>query len=393
MILRNLMATLREVATYYPVVTLTGPRQSGKTTLCRQAFPEKRHVSLEPLDVQATARRDPRGFISALDAGAILDEAHNVPELFSYLQEAVDRDPTAGRFVVTGSQHLGLTESVTQSLAGRTAVLQLLPPSYDELLRFSHPPSGLFEVLWTGAYPRIHDRRIPADRWLADYLTTYVQRDVRQVKQIGDLNAFALFVQLCASRTGQELNLSALGADAGITHNTAKSWLSVLEAGFLVFRLSSWHRSPTKRLVKTPKLHFLDTGLACHLLGIRSPEELRLHPIRGAIFESWVVAELYKRRVHKGRAPDLAHYRDHQRLEVDLVIESPRRILLVEMKSGATVAKDFTSALDRLASLVGRRGEERPLELRLVFGGTEAPPSGETKLIPWSQLHDHSWED
>jgi len=351
------------------------------------------HVSLEPLDVQATARRDPRGFLSSLAGGAILDEAHLVPELFSYLQEAVDKDPTPGRFIVTGSQHLGLTESVTQSLAGRTAVLELLPPSYDELLRFSKPPSSLFEVLWTGAYPRIHDRQIPADRWLADYVTTYVQRDVRQVKQIGDLNAFATFVQLCASRTGQVLNLSALGGDAGITHNTAKSWLSVLEAGFLVFRLVPWHRSPTKRLIKTPKLHFLDSGLACHLLGIRSPGELRLHPLRGALFESWVVTELYKRRVHQGRAPDLAHYRDHQRLEVDLVIASPRRILLVEMKSGATVAQDFTDALDRLASLLDRRGEPRPLELRLVFGGTQAPPSAKTKLIPWSRLHDHDWED
>jgi predicted AAA+ superfamily ATPase len=384
---------MKEVAGYYPVVTITGPRQSGKTTLCRQTFPDKAYVSLEPLDVQASARRDPRGFLAALSDGAILDEAHNVPELFSYLHEEVDRDSRPGRFVVTGSRHLGLTESVTQSLAGRTAMLQLMPPSYDELQRFRAPPTSLFEVLWTGAYPRIHHKGIPAARFLADYLTTYVQRDVRQLKQIGDLASFTTFLQLCASRTGQLLNLSALGADSGITHNTAKAWLSVLEAGYLVVRLPPWHSSPSKRLLKTPKLHFLDSGLACNLLGIRSPEELRLHHARGAVFESWVVSELYKRSWHRGFEPRLAHYRDQQRLEVDLVLDLSARLLLVEMKSGATVAKDFTDALDRLAALVARRGEKRPVVRRLVFGGIEAPPSSHATLVPWAKIHDLSWEE
>lgn len=393
MIPRNLSNKLLESASWYPVVTVTGPRQSGKTTLCQATFPEKAYISLEPLDVRSSARRDPRGFLEAVSQGAILDEAHHCPELFPYLQEAVDRDPTPGRFVITGSQHLGLTASVTQSLAGRTAVLRLLPLSYDELIRFPAPPRDLFDVLWTGAYPRIHDQRIPPQRWLADYFTTYVQRDVRQVKQIGDLNAFTTFVQLAATRSAQVLNLSTLGADAGITHNTAKSWLSVLEAGFLVFRLPPWHRSPTKRLIKTPKLHVLDSGLLCHLLGIRSAEELRLHPLRGAVFESWVVSELYKRRLHQGLDPALAFYRDQQQLEIDLVLESSSRIVLVEVKSGATVARDFTEALDRLADRLGRLGESRPIDRRLVFGGAEAPPSSTTAFIPWARLQESTWEE
>ena len=314
----------------YPVVTVTGPRQSGKTTLCKALFANKPYVSLEPLDVRAFAAEDPRGFLDSYPDGAVIEEVQHVPGLLSYLQGVVDADPRPGRFILTGSQHFGLAEAIAQSLAGRTGVLSLLPLSYDEVQRFAEAPTDLWTTLWTGGYPRILDRRIPPDRWLADYVTTYVQRDVRQVLQIGDLLAFTTFVRLCAGRTGQELNLSALGADAGISHHTAKAWLSVLEAGFLVHRLPAWHTNLTSRMVKAPKLHFIDSGLACHLLGIRDPDQLRYHPLRGAIFETWAVAEVMKARVHRGLTPSLYHLRQPRGAEIDLLVEAGRSVIVLD---------------------------------------------------------------
>ena len=306
-------------ARWFPVVTITGPRQSGKTTLVRALFPDKPYLSLEPLDARARARDDPRGLLEELSEGAILDEVQHVPARLSYLQGEVDARPEPGRFVLTGSRHFGLSEAVAQSLAGRTAVLELLPPSLGELRRFAACPDDLLAVLWTGAYPAIHDRGVPADVWLRDYVRTYVERDVRQVLAVSDLIAFRTFVALCAGRTGTVLNLSALGADAGVSHNTARKWLSVLETSYLALRLPPWHQRVRKQLIEAPKLHLLDSGLACHLLGIRTPEELRHHPLRGAIFESWVVAEARKLLAHQGQAMDLLYFRDRRGLEVDLV--------------------------------------------------------------------------
>jgi predicted AAA+ superfamily ATPase len=264
---RNLLNVLHKVATYYPVVLVDGPRQSGNTTLCRGAFPDKAYLSLESLDNREFARSDPRGFLAEYAAGAVVDEVQHAPDLLSYLQDEVDRDPTPGRFILTGSQNLAISRAVSQSLAGRVSILHLLPLSRDELTAF---PGGarddLFELLWTGGYPRIHDRGIPAQQWLADYASTYVQRDVRQILNIGDLNRFTAFLRLCAAHTAQELNLSALGSDAGVSHNTAGAWLSVLESSFLCFRLPAWHRNRKKQLIKAPKLHFFDSGLVSYLL-------------------------------------------------------------------------------------------------------------------------------
>ena len=386
MIERTLSTKLRELAGYYPIVTVTGPRQSGKTTLCRACFPDRPYVSLERHDTRDAARTDPRGFLETVADGAVLDEVQHVPELLSYLQAEVDERPEPGRFVLTGSQHFGLTEQVAQSLAGRTGVLFLLPPSLDELRRFPEPPASLWETLWAGAYPRIHDRRIPADRWLADYVTTYVQRDVRQVLRVGDLQTFTTFLKLCAGRTGQVVNLSSLGGDAGVSHNTARAWLSVLETSLLVFRLPPWHRNLKKQLVKAPKLHFLDAGLACHLLGIRSPEQLRHHPLRGAIFESWCVSEVYKARAHRGLSADLFYFRDHKGLEVDLVVETGDAVLLGEMKSGATIAGDFFGPLTRLAGLLGKTGDWRPVRQIVFYGGVERQRRNDALALPWSAI-------
>ncbi len=391
MIARTLARPLRQAARQYPVVTVTGPRQSGKTTLCRHVFPRKPYVSLEPLDVRRAVKDDPRGFLAEHPGGAVIDEVQHVPELLSYLQVEVDERPDAGRFVLTGSQHFGLASTIAQSLAGRTAVLHLLPPSLDELRRFERAPTDLLTTLWAGAYPRIHDRHIPPDRWLADYVTTYVQRDVREVLHVGDLEAFSTFLRLAAGRTAQEVNLSGLGGDAGVVHNTARAWLSVLEASWLCVRLPAWHRNVRKRAVKAPKLHWLDSGLVCHLLGIRDPDQLRHHPLRGPIFESWVVAEIFKGCVHQGRTARLAHYRDAKRLEVDVVVELAETLALVEAKSAATVTAEMLAPLHTLAHALGTRREQHVPEMRLVHGGEAAGRRNGVRLVPWHDVQKPAW--
>lgn len=392
MIPRNLAGPLRDLAQMYPVVTVTGPRQSGKTTLCRAAFPDKAYVSLEPLDEREFAMRDPRGFLRLYAEGAVIDEVQHSPGLLSYLQAEVDERPAPGRFILTGSQHFGLSQAISQSLAGRTGVLYLLPLSLDEVRRFPAPPPDLFTTLWTGGYPRIFDQRIPPERWLADYVTTYVQRDVREVVNIGDLQAFTTFLRLCAGRASQEINLSALGADAGVSHNTAKSWLSVLETSFICFRVPAWHRNLGKRLRKTAKLHFYDSGLVCHLLGIRTSEQLVHHPLRGAIFETWVAAEVYKARVNRGLEAALYHLREDRGAEIDLVLEAADHLLLVEAKSGATVVPDALTTLNQVAERMKQTAETRPIRQRLVYGGDASQARTQVQVVGWSDIQAWPWE-
>lgn len=388
---RNLEAPLRDSASKSPVVAITGPRQSGKTTLCRYVFPDKPYVSLEPLDTRNYATRDPRGFLSQYSGGAIFDEIQRAPDLLSYLQEEVDENPEPGRFILTGSQSFGLTEAITQSLAGRIAMLHLLPPSLDELARFEDAPDDLWAQVWTGAYPRIYDRGLAPDRWLADYATTYVQRDVRQVLNVTDLEAFTTFLELVAGRTACELHLSSLGGDAGVTHPTVRSWLSVLEASFVTLRLPSWHKSPRKRVVKSPKIHFLDTGLTCHLLGITEPGQLRRHPLRGALFESWVVSEVLKSRLHRGLPRRMFHLRETRGVEVDLLIEEGDRLTGVEVKSGATVASDFFKALQDLRRDVEAGQPHLRFEARVVYGGQVAQRRNLAEVIPWQEIQEQEW--
>jgi hypothetical protein len=385
MINRNIEPLVRKTAEYYPVVTVTGPRQSGKTTLCRALFPHLKYVSFELIDVREYALRDPRGFLAEHSEGAVFDEIQHAPELLSYLQVEVDARPEPGRFILTGSQHFGLAAAISQTPAGRTAVLCLLPLSLDELARFPSARTELFEVMWAGGYPRIHDVGIPADRWLSDYVATYVERDVRQLTNVGDLRTFSAFLKLAAGRSAQTENSSGLGADAGVSHNTARAWLSILEASYLVMRLPSWQRNLTKRLTRAPKGHFLDSGLLCHLLGIRSPEELRHHPLRGAVFESFVASEIAKHRANSGRERDLFHYRDARGLEVDLVLDRGSSPLLIEVKSGATVSDDFLDPLDRLARHVAQKTGDAPRRA-LVYGGVERQSRTGCEIVPWNEL-------
>lgn len=387
---RRLEGPLRALATRYPVVTVTGPRQSGKSTLCRHVFAGRQYVNLEALDQREFARDDPRGFLESVAEGAIIDEAQHVPSLFSYLQVEVDERPQPGRFILTGSQHLGLSAAVSQSLAGRTAVLHLLPMSRRELQPFSRPPTDLSATLWSGGYPAIFDRDIAPDRWLADYVTTYVQRDVRQLQNIHDLDAFTRFVRLCAGRTGCELNLSALGADAGVTHNTARAWLSVLEATFICFRLPAWHRNVRKQLVKAPKLHFFDTGLACSLLGIRTPAELANHPLKGALFETWVVSEIYKGWAHGGQPPRLWHLRATRGPELDLLVEDGPAVVAVECKAGATLASDWLDQAADAADWLESTSDFARVVPIVVFGGNRSR-TGKRRAVAWRRLEEEPW--
>jgi predicted AAA+ superfamily ATPase len=354
------------------------------------AFPEKPYASLETPATRELALSDPIAFLAAYPDGAILDEAQRAPELFSYLQGMVDEDPRPGRFLLTGSQNLGLLGNVTQSLAGRTAVLELLPLGLEEIRRFGQAPDDLYRTLWTGGYPRIFAAQLPADEWLASYITTYLERDVRQILKVGDLLAFQTFLQLAAARTGQLLNLDSLAADCGITHGTAKAWLSVLEASYIAYRLPPFHANLGKRLVKSPKLYFYDTGLACSLLGIHRPEQLASHPLRGPIFETWVVGEIVKQHLHRGRRPRASFYGERGRLEIDLLLEDGVDVTAIEIKSSQTPSAAFFDGFDRLAE---RFASQEPAMQRLVrrvvvYGGAEVQKRSAGLLLPWSQLEE-----
>lgn len=387
MISRTLEKKLHELTGYYPVVVVTGPRQSGKTTLCRMAFPDKPYVSLEALDIREYAITDPRGFLLEYADGAIIDEIQQAPDLLSYLQSDIDARPEAGRFILTGSQHFGLSQSISQSLAGRCGIITLLPPSLEELRAFPNAPDDLFSILWQGAYPRIYDQNIPAHQWLADYTATYVQRDVRQVINIGDLQAFSGFLKLCSGRAAQEINLSKIGNDAGISHNTVRSWLSVLETSYILHRLPSWHTNIRKQIVKTPKLHFFDSGLACYLLGIREPDQLFHHPLRGAIFESWVISEIFKASVHSGIQPRIFHYRETRGIEIDLLIEQPEGMDVVEIKSGATISSDFFKNLDRFSDRVKGTDKKHSLQKYVIYGGDNTQKRSKAQVLSWRDIH------
>ncbi len=386
MISRKLEPKLRELAACYPVVVITGPRQSGKTTLCQATFPDKTCVSLESLDTRDFAHSDPRGFLAEYHGGAVIDEIQQVPELLNYLQADVDAEPEPGRFILTGSQHFGLTQAVTQSLAGRCGVLALLPPDLEELGAFPNAPDDLYSTLWQGAYPRIYDRNIPAHQWLADYALTYVQRDVRQVINVGDLLAFSGFLKLCAGRTAQEINLSSLGNDAGISHNTARAWLSIMETSYIIHRLPAWHSNIRKQVVKAPKLHFFDSGLVCYLLGIHEPAQLRHHPLRGAIFESWVVSELYKAQAHRGEQPNMFHYRESRGPEIDLLIDRGDCLHAIEIKSGATASSDFFRHFQYLPGRLENTGFPSSIENHVIYGGEESQQRSQAQLVSWHDV-------
>lgn len=385
MVPRDIAPKLEKAARTWPSITLTGPRQSGKTTLCRELFPHLPYRSLEAPDVRSFAAEDPRAFLAQLPDGAVIDEVQRVPDLCSYLQDVIDADPAPGRWILTGSQNLALLENISQSLAGRTAICNLLPLSHSEILRFPLRPKTLDVTLFAGGYPRIFDRGLDPSDWLRSYVATYIERDVRTVSGIGDLGTFQRFLALCAGRTAQLLNYASLAGDSGISQPTATAWLSVLETGFIAFRLPAFHGNLRKRLVKMPKLHFYDAGLVCWLLGIRDPDQLRTHPLRGAIFETWVVSEIAKHRINRGESGGLYFYRESNGAEADLIIEHPSRLTLVEAKSAITASPALFAGARRVQRHLAE--QSRPCSLAVAYGGERIEHLEIGDLIPWRELH------
>lgn len=382
MISRIASATALRLSRGFRVVGILGPRQSGKTTLARATFPDKPYVSLELPDQRRAAQEDPRGFLAQYPDGAVLDEAQRAPDLLSYIQVLVDEDPRPGRFVLTGSQNLSLSAHVSQSLAGRIGILELLPFAATELAAAQRLPATLDDALFRGSYPPLYDQQVEVTDWLGAYVQTYVERDVRQLLNVQDLSLFDRFLRLCAANVGQMLSLARLGADCGLPHTTARRWLTVLEASYIVRLLTPHHGNFRKRLVKTPKLYFLDTGLAAHLLGIRRPSELAMHPLRGMLFENWMVAETTKSFLNAAERPPIHFWRDNTGHEVDLIIDRGLKLQPVECKSGATRASDWANGLRWWIDLAGERAGA-PV---VVYGGDQPCVVSGVRYLPWRDI-------
>ncbi|MBC8407047.1 MAG: ATP-binding protein [Planctomycetes bacterium] len=349
MIPRQAKPLLLEAASQYPAVTVTGPRQSGKTTLCRATFPKKRYVNLENLDQREFAKDDPRGFLASFPDGAILDEIQRAPDLLSDLQGVLDEKNEPGQFILTGSQQFEVMTAITQSLAGRTAMMKLLPLSQVELLNVGIKLSTDAQIL-NGFYPRLYGNDQNSTQALGNYLMTYVERDIRLLSAVRDLDLFQRFVRLCAGRVGQLLNLQSLGNDVGISQPTARHWLTLLEASYVVHLLRPWHTKISERQVKTPKLYFYDVGLAAFLLGAEKEGHIANHPLRGNLYENMVVMEALKYRYNLGKRSNLYFWRDAKGNEVDLFVENGPVVSPVEIKSGATIANDYFKSLRFVAN-------------------------------------------
>ena len=379
---RSIESVVTHLAGKYPVVTITGPRQSGKTTLCRKAFGQKPYANLEAPDVRQFAVDDPRGFLAQYPDGAVLDEIQRTPDLVSYLQPLVDEDRRDGLFILTGSQQFEVSNTINQSLAGRTALVKLLPFSIPEI-QSSFALPGIDGLLYHGFYPRLWDKRLNPTQALGDYFQTYIERDLRLLVNIKDLNLFQRFIQLCAGRIGQLLNVSSLANDTGVSHTTAGNWLSLLEASYIIFQLQPYFRNITKRLVKSSKLYFYDVGLAAYLLGIENEKQLARDPLRGGLFENLVIAEALKYRFNQGRKSNLYFYRDSKGNEVDLLIVNGSDFFPIEIKSGMTITRDYFKGLKHFADLFP---DQIPRGGGLVYGGPTAQKRSNVTIFPVHEL-------
>lgn len=375
---RQIANSLKELGNYYPIIYLGGPRQAGKTTLLKHIFPDLPYANLEDPELRLLAEEDPRRFLNGFPKGAVLDEAQRVPQLFSYLQVLVDADRKL-QFVLSGSQNFLLMEKITQSLAGRVGILNLYPLSFSELEPSPFAPPDLEQFVWLGGFPGLHEQSVPPEIFFSNYVRTYLERDVRLLKNVGDLTVFNRFLRLCAGRVGQPLNLSTLATDLSLSVNTVKAWLSVLEASYLIFYLPPFYENFNKRIIKTPKFYFFDTGLLCHLLGISTPKQLETHHYFGNIVENAITADLYKKRSHAGKRPVFWFWQDQHGHEVDLLIEEEGMLKAIEIKSSQTFNTRLLSGLAKWMQVSGKTADQN----YLIYAGAQEMTLEQGQLLPW----------
>lgn len=385
-VVRDSGAMLRTLAEEFRVVGVTGPRQSGKTTLVRSIFPDLAYVNLEDPSLRRFVQEDPKALLAQHPDGAILDEVQHAPELFSYLQVDVDEDGRPGKWILTGSQHFAMLRSVSQSLAGRVGYLNLRPFNLREAREAAaqggRPLGSLEDALFSGMHPAVRQGAVDPGRWASNYIATYLERDLQQVLRVQELDAFRRFLFLCAGHVGQQINLREFGAAVGVTHPTVKAWFDVLRTSFQILLLQPFHRNFGKRLRQAPRLYFGDTGIACHLLGLSSPDQLIRHPSRGGLFENWVLLEFLKARSAKALPDNAYFWRTHEGVEVDFIFDHGPTCLPVECKSGMTIAHDWTRSLEKFAQWAGD-SSEKPM---VIYGGSEKRTTSHAVITPWTEL-------
>lgn len=381
---RKITPILCELKDQFPVLGVLGPRQSGKTTLVKQVFPSYKYINLEEPDVRRFAIEDPKRFLSNLleEDGCILDEVQRAPELLSYIQSYVDTYGRPGFFILTGSENILLNEKINQSLAGRIALITLLPLSIEELKGAHALPTDVDTAILQGFYPSIYSKKIPAQRWIQNYVQTYVERDIRNMKHINDLSVFQKFLSLCAGRIGQLVDLTSLGNDCGVSAHTIRSWLSILEATYIVFLIRPHQKNFSKRVIKTPKLYFYDTAIACHLLSISSEKDLSTHYLRGGLFESMILSDIIKQRFHAGRLSNLYFWRDKSGLELDGILENGSSLVPIEIKSGETINSDFFANLMKWNKI----SSTPPDNNFLVYGGRDDQHRMQGSVLSWKSI-------
>lgn len=382
MINRILSTKIKETAKFSPIIGVVGPRQSGKTTLVKEVFPEYTYVNLEQPDIRNYAQNDPNAFLSQYNNKIILDEVQRVPELFSYLQVKVDEDKKMGQYILTGSQHFLMMHSITQSLAGRISIFNLYPLSFEELQNAKQEKHDVLTQIWYGGYPRLYEQEIPPQIWLNSYIQTYIDRDVSLISQITNLKTFETFLRVIVGRTGQLLNLLSLSDSLGISHNTVKSWINLLETSGIIYLLKPFHSNISKRLIKSPKLYFTDTGLVCRLLGIENPDQLQSHPLYGSIFETHVVIEYLKFYLNRGLSPNIYFWRNKNGLEADLYKDVPKKTEIFEIKSSQTIPENIFNKLKQIKSTTNTDSK-----LNIIYGGKENQSRTDGEIISWSSLH------
>lgn len=379
-IANKILASFKE----YPIVSLTGPRQSGKTTLVKKIFPKKPYVNLEDLESRDYALRDPKGFLAQYENGAIIDEAQRVPEIMSYLQVLVDEKKKNGQFILTGSQNFLLMENITQSLAGRVAIFKLLPLSLKEIdqAKINLDKIKIEDILFKGFYPKLHEQKIDINNYYSNYIQTYVERDVRLIKNITNLNTFKRFLTICAARVGQILNISDLADSCGINHKTASDWLSILEASFVIFLLTPHYKNYNKRVVKMPKIYFYDTGLLCSLLSISQSQQLKNHYLFGSIFESFIINEFLKQNYNQAQVPNIYFWRNKIGKEIDILIEGPNKLIPIEVKSGQTITNDYFKNLNYYNNLANTNAKNS----YVIYGGAQNQTRKQGNILGWRSL-------